>query len=503
MSQNRGKNVVRSKVVPHEENAMNDEARRMWQSFISAPENSVLLKRYAKSSAEPEPLFDAIGTDLGSSNEQTREQAFWVLVAATPELLHIVYERESRQPKWREGVSKDQRMVNKGMDIVTYLHRELVTKYRFRVDDKTGRNPQPFLFRAIKNWEIDEYRKRSREDSLDNLINKNGSHTLYSSLIPDPASSIEDIAITNISLMECLKEFRAWGCFSDNELDLLYAVQVDEYSYEEISKRLGIPTPAAARKRMSRLMSKVSAFAVSRRDSVLAHYLKSGVVSNPSNLLLENIGWNDRADLFIEIRHGIPLYVEEEKVSYIIHAITRPIGKVQGHIYLVESPYADPIEANWSYLFGDKDIIRGYIKENMGELAIRLPNRPLIPGTVGIPSVEKLLSESQCFLLVPAQGQAIDKRGEINDVVSAFLPDCNITNIGRGGEENTCTITFLDHHLIDECFSSIPNRFKRYIRENPDIANQITDMFIDSNDVSDNVLLSLDMSYPFFLGKVS
>jgi hypothetical protein len=58
---------------------MADEARKMWRSFITAPENAHLLKRYAKSAKEPAPLFDSIGEDLGSSNQEVREQAFWGL----------------------------------------------------------------------------------------------------------------------------------------------------------------------------------------------------------------------------------------------------------------------------------------------------------------------------------------------------------------------------------------------------------------------------------------
>jgi hypothetical protein len=48
---------------------MAGEARKMWQKFITAPENAYLLKRYAKSAKEPAALFDNIGEDLGSSNQ--------------------------------------------------------------------------------------------------------------------------------------------------------------------------------------------------------------------------------------------------------------------------------------------------------------------------------------------------------------------------------------------------------------------------------------------------
>jgi hypothetical protein len=42
----------------------------MWEAFITAPENKVLLKRYTKSAQEPAPLFESIGEDLGSTNEE-------------------------------------------------------------------------------------------------------------------------------------------------------------------------------------------------------------------------------------------------------------------------------------------------------------------------------------------------------------------------------------------------------------------------------------------------
>jgi hypothetical protein len=86
---------------------MAGEVLLRWEAFITAPENAHLLKRYAKSAKEPAPLFESIGEDLGSSKQEIREQAYWALIAAMPELTLILHERETRQPGWRDLEGKD------------------------------------------------------------------------------------------------------------------------------------------------------------------------------------------------------------------------------------------------------------------------------------------------------------------------------------------------------------------------------------------------------------
>src|SRR6266480_2329476 len=105
---------------------MAGEARQMWKTFITAPENAYLLKRYAKSAKEPAALFDNIGEDLASSNQEVREQAYWVLVMAMPLLTSILLEREIWEPGWRDRKGKDQQFTNKGMDTLSYLHQLFV-----------------------------------------------------------------------------------------------------------------------------------------------------------------------------------------------------------------------------------------------------------------------------------------------------------------------------------------------------------------------------------------
>lgn len=240
---------------------MSDEARSMWEAFITAPANAALLKRYAKSAKEPAPLFDSIGEDLSSSNEEVRKTAFWALIAAMPELTNILHERETRQPGWRDVKGKDQQMVNRGSDILSYLHRVLVKKHRFKIGDGYGKDPRPLLKKAIKNWESDEDKKRDREVPLD-----------YEAAleISDPASSVEDRVLEEIAFVERLRELRKWGFFrSDDELALFCTVHVDDRPFDEVRERFGNPSATALRKQLSRTNKNI----VATRDEVFSIFL--------------------------------------------------------------------------------------------------------------------------------------------------------------------------------------------------------------------------------------
>jgi DNA-directed RNA polymerase specialized sigma24 family protein len=223
---------------------MSDEARSMWEKFITAPRNAALLKRYAKSAKEPAPLFESIGEDLGSTNEDIRASAFWALVTAMPELTNILHERETREPGWRDEKGKDQQMVNRGSDILSYLHRVLVKEHRFKIRDGYGRDPRPLLKEAIRNWEHDEERRREREEPLD--------HEAVLE-VPDPTPSIEDSVLENTAYEECKRELCRWGFFrSDDELDLFEAVHVYDCPFDEVREHFGIPSKPALRQRLSR-----------------------------------------------------------------------------------------------------------------------------------------------------------------------------------------------------------------------------------------------------------
>lgn len=229
---------------------MSDEARSMWDAFITAPENAALLKRYAKSAKEPAPLFESIGEDLGSTNEEVRASAYWALVAAMPELTNILHERETRMPGWRDVEGKDQQMVNRGSDILSYLHLVLVKEHRFKIRDGYGRDPRPLLKEAIRDWEHDEERRREREEPLD-----------YEAVlkVPDPAPSIEDSVLENRAYEEGKRELLALGFLrSREEFDLFETVCVDECPLDEVRKRFGISSDLALRKRLLALRKRLS-----------------------------------------------------------------------------------------------------------------------------------------------------------------------------------------------------------------------------------------------------
>src|SRR5438105_5044673 len=85
-----------------------DPARVRWQRYINAPARQPLIAPYRRAAQEPDQFFDALGDDLGHPDEAIRRRAFWALVDATPELLDILHERESRQPGWSHAPGAEQ-----------------------------------------------------------------------------------------------------------------------------------------------------------------------------------------------------------------------------------------------------------------------------------------------------------------------------------------------------------------------------------------------------------
>ena len=77
---------------------MEGEASSRWKRFIGDPENDPYFQRYPWAAKDLDGLFDAIGDDLGSPKREIREVGFWALIAAMPEVLDILHERESRRP---------------------------------------------------------------------------------------------------------------------------------------------------------------------------------------------------------------------------------------------------------------------------------------------------------------------------------------------------------------------------------------------------------------------
>jgi DNA-directed RNA polymerase specialized sigma24 family protein len=314
---------------------MSDEARSMWERFITAPKNAALLKRYAKSAKEPAPLFESIGEDLASSNEEVRKTAFWALVTAMPELTNILHERETRQPGWRDVEGKDQQMVNRGSDILTDLHRVLVKKHRFRISDRYGKDPRPYVNTAISNWEEDERRKRTNRDGTLREVPLDYEAALE---IPDPAGSPEDSVLENIAYEERKKELLAWGFpRSREELDLLETVHVDERPLDEIRERYGIPSEDAVRKRLSRTNKNI----VAERDALFTFLLigdrfaKGGKLPRLPQDPERSEEWAERVKR--SVRPGVWLngVAADGKNEVALRALTTGLRHAPGHIYLV------------------------------------------------------------------------------------------------------------------------------------------------------------------------
>jgi hypothetical protein len=175
---------------------MAGEVLSRWERLVTHP----VFKRYAKHAKEPAALFECIGEDLVSSNQEVREIAFWALDYTTPELTMILYEREVREPGWRGREGKDQQAVNRGMDIVTHLYQVFVVDNTFNIRNGYGKDPRPLVNRIARNWQMDEYRKRGREVPLDDKD---------ALKLPDPAPSLEESVIENNAYEMRIRELRA------------------------------------------------------------------------------------------------------------------------------------------------------------------------------------------------------------------------------------------------------------------------------------------------------
>jgi hypothetical protein len=230
-----------------------------WEAAITALENDASLKRYAKCAKEPAALFERIGEDLGSSNEEVRECGWRALLVAMPKLTSIVYERETWAPGWRDVEGKDQQMVNRGEDILTLLHRIFVVEHYFKIRGDRGKDPRPLVNEIVENRRKDTKRKREREELLDH-------EAIFK--IRDPAPSPEDIVLENDAYDGWKREFRRI-VRSDDELDLFITVHVDAAPLAEVLKSNGIPSKRALDKRFSRARKQ----AVERRDDLLIYLL--------------------------------------------------------------------------------------------------------------------------------------------------------------------------------------------------------------------------------------
>jgi hypothetical protein len=236
------------------------EVRTRWQSLIAQLERNGMLKRYATNCIkEPKALFERIGEDLASSNEEVREKALWVLVFLTPELTSILHEEETRNPGWRDGKVDGQDMVNEGIDgsncIFKRLHTKLVKEHRFKVVDGK-KDPRPYLKTAIHNWKVDEERKRRNSDGKLREVPLDYEAALE---IPDPAGSPEDCIIEIQTYDNLWREYQSYFATRD-KFDLFYTLNADDSSLlEEARERWNIPSDNAVSQRRSRINKEIIA----------------------------------------------------------------------------------------------------------------------------------------------------------------------------------------------------------------------------------------------------
>jgi DNA-directed RNA polymerase specialized sigma24 family protein len=286
------------------------EVQSRWHQFINGVEGDTALQsffqRHRGVGEEPRTLFEAVGEDLASSREERREQAFWILVAGMPELADILHERESRRPGWRSGAGKGQQMIDRGMDIVTYLYRNLVKEHRFETDQ--GKDPRPYVSRTVRNWSIDAARKDSRTAlSLDRPLNNEGM-TLGSSLaasLPDP-TSVEDEVVEKLFIAQTRYGLDAWDFINEKEKPLLRGIYEDDLPFSQIALDAGI-SEEAARQRKSRGLSKARKQALKRLEGALTWYFiinadwfnrRQGLPAK-ADILLDSWLWDSAKDLVL------------------------------------------------------------------------------------------------------------------------------------------------------------------------------------------------------------
>jgi DNA-directed RNA polymerase specialized sigma24 family protein len=322
---------------------MTGEVLSRWERFVTHP----VFKRYGKYAKEPRALFESIGEDLASSNEEIREIAFWALVYAMPELTSILYEWETRQPGWRDRKGKDQQMINRGTDIVSDLHCKLVEQHLFKIGGEYGKDPRPFVNKEIKHKKIDEWRKRSREVLLDH------EDTLK---IPGSAASLEDTVLESIQYEERKRELRDWGFFrSDDELDLFVTVHVDASPLTEIRKHFGICSKPALRQRISRANKKI----VAARDKIFTYLLitwhefsQQGKLPRFTPHPERCEEWTKRAKQCIQPGAWLNEMAADGENALAARPLTRSFSHAPGYIYLaaVRKDYMRPLPINLGIL---------------------------------------------------------------------------------------------------------------------------------------------------------
>lgn len=315
---------------------MSGEVRTRWQALIAQLEKDRFFnKRYANCAKEPKALYDLIGEDLDSSNESIRNAAYWVVVRLTPELINLLHERETRNPGWKDIEGKDQKMVDEGIAgskcILKHLHTKLVKEHRFKVRDGNKKDPRPYLKKAIKRWEIDEY--RSRRDQEGTIIEVPLDYEAALE-IPDPAVFPE---IETETYNDLWREYKI--LFRDRDaFDVFIAHHVDDSPLEKIRESWGIPSDEAVRQQKSRLNKEI----IARRDALFSFLLfehrqfsKTGKIPRFVRNPLQTETWINRVKR--AVHPGAWLYdrVPDGNTKVAIRPLTSGLKRTSPHIYLV------------------------------------------------------------------------------------------------------------------------------------------------------------------------
>lgn len=294
------------------------ELRLSWAALVE--QNASVLGAYIQATAEPRALFEAIGSDLAHPMEEVRTRAFWALIAMTPELTELLYERELRYPGWRSSERAEQKLVNRGIDVVSHLFRIFVDQKRFAVYDNRV-DPRGLVSKIITNWRRDEERKQNR-------CARDVSDAEFENIVATDIT--EDQALGSLSLFEAEKEILSWDFIRESELPLFKSVYVDELSLCDAARHLGLPSEGSVRQRISRARRK----AIAMRDAVLTMGIWGKGNKSPR--------WLDLARQSIEpgkwrgLSWTWPAEHEQQDFSFRVRPLTRGFPRAEAHLYVLE-----------------------------------------------------------------------------------------------------------------------------------------------------------------------
>lgn len=130
------------------------------------------------------------------------------------------------------------KMVRQPEDAEDLLQETLLRAYRFFSKFEKGTHPKAWLYRIMKNTNINNYRKRLRE--IDTNSNEDveikGAHPLFESFkkIQDP-----NRALLNKYLMEKIR--KVLKKLPDEFRDTLVLCLIEGYSYKEVAEKMNCP----------------------------------------------------------------------------------------------------------------------------------------------------------------------------------------------------------------------------------------------------------------------